>query len=91
MIVMAGFVCDGKHFFDVVLRVSLHHARVVSAGYEGAKGLELVRATAPDFAKAVLGGTGASPALDDAAIWPLGCRDRRNVSAGSAFLVGVPL
>ena len=42
MIVMAGFVCDGKHPFDVVVRVSLNHVHVVAGGYESAKGLKLV-------------------------------------------------
>ena len=42
MIVVAGFVRDGKHPFDVVLGVSLHHARVVAGSYEGAEGLQLV-------------------------------------------------
>ena len=42
MVVMAGFVRDGKHPLDVVLGVSLHHARMVAGGYEGAEGLKLV-------------------------------------------------
>ena len=42
MIVVAGFVRDGKHPFDVVLGVSLRHARVVPGSYEGAEGLQLV-------------------------------------------------
>ena len=42
MIVVAGFVRDGEHPFDVILRVSLRHARVVPGSYEGAEGLQLV-------------------------------------------------
>ena len=43
MIVVAGFIRDGEHPFDVVLGVRLRHPLVVPGGYEGTEGLQFVQ------------------------------------------------
>ena len=47
MIIVAGFVRDGEHPFNVVLGVGLRHPIMVAGGYEGTKGLQFMFLMAP--------------------------------------------
>ena len=47
MIIVAGFVRDSEHPFDVVLGVGLRHPVMVTGGYEGTKGLQFMFLMAP--------------------------------------------